>query len=116
MFVPGNPKHQNTCVLPIIEGECSFASPISRCISHLEFFWVSGLLHLSFADAQKVHQTNSNPGPHDQQANTLTIRLLTAAAEAMEKLWYLCTVVGPDNDPNSRGRGQLPNPKSTILR
>ena len=47
-------------------GEHSFASPISRSISHFEFFWVSGLSHLPFANAQKVHQTDSNPGPHDQ--------------------------------------------------
>ena len=47
------------------KGDCSFASPISRCILHLKFFWVSGLSHLPFADAQKVHQTDSNPGPHD---------------------------------------------------
>ena len=39
-------------------------------------------------------------------------------AEATENLWYLCTVAGPDPDPdpNPRGGGQLPNPKSTILR
>ena len=47
-------------------GEHSFASPISRPISHLEFFWVRGLSHLRFANAQKVHQTDSNPGPLDQ--------------------------------------------------
>ena len=43
-------------------GERPFASPISRSISRLEFFWVSGLSHLPFANAQKVHQTDSNPG------------------------------------------------------
>ena len=47
-------------------GEHTFASPISRSISHLEFFWVSGLSHLPFANAQKVHQPDSNPGPHNQ--------------------------------------------------
>ena len=46
----------------------------------------------------------------------------TVAAEAIENLWYLCTVAGPDPDPdpdpdpNLRGGGQLPNPKSAILR
>ena len=42
----------------------------------------------------------------------------TVAAEAIENLWYLCTVAGPDPDPdpNPRGGGQLPNPKSAILR
>ena len=46
----------------------------------------------------------------------------TVAAEATENLWYLCTVAGPDPDPdpdpdpNPRGGGQLPNPKSAILR
>ena len=45
----------------------------------------------------------------------------TAAAEPMENLWYLCsdlliyTVASPDPDPNPRGGGQLPNPKSAIL-
>ena len=29
----------------------------------------------------------------------------TVAAEAMENLWYLCTVAGPDPDPNPRGEG-----------
>ena len=42
----------------------------------------------------------------------------TIAAEAIENLSYLCTVAGPDPDPdpNPRGGGQLPNPKSAILR
>ena len=46
----------------------------------------------------------------------------TAAAKSMENLWYLCTVLinvyvaSPDPDPNPRGGGQLPNPKSAILR
>ena len=40
----------------------------------------------------------------------------TVAAEATENRWYLCTVAGPDPDPNPRGGGQLPNPKSAILR
>ena len=46
---------------------------------------------------------------------------MTAAAEPMENLWYLCsdllmyTVASPDPDPNPRGGGQLPNPKSAIL-
>ena len=37
-------------------------------------------------------------------------------------LWYLCTevinvyVASHDPDPNPRGGGQLPNPKSAILR
>ena len=45
-----------------------------------------------------------------------------AAAELTENLWYLCTVLisvyvaSPDPDPNPRGGGQLPNPKSAILR
>ena len=45
----------------------------------------------------------------------------TTAAEPMENLWYLrydllmYTVASPDPDPNPRGGGQLPNPKSGIL-
>ena len=44
----------------------------------------------------------------------------TAAVELVEN--YLCNVLinvhvaSPDPDPNSRGGGQLPNPKSAILR
>ena len=72
-------------------------------------------------DLKKVHQTDSNPGPHDDQRNALTTRLPTAAAESMENLSYLCTqlinvyVASPDPDRNPWGGGQLPNPKSAIL-
>ena len=40
---------------------------------------------------------------------------------SLPTLWYLCTVVinvfvaSPDPDPNPRGGGQLPDPKSAIL-
>ena len=74
-------------------------------------------------DLKKVHQTtDSNPGPHDHQPNTLTTRLPTAAAESKENLSYLCTqlinvyAASHDPDPNPRGGAQLPNPKSVILR
>ena len=63
---------------------------------------------------------------HDQWSNTLTTRLLTAAAESTENLWYLCTILftllmytvaspdpDPDPDPNPRGGGQLPHPNFT---
>ena len=42
-------------------------------------------------DLKKVHQTDSNPGPHDHQPNAVTTRLPTAAAESTENLSYLCT-------------------------
>ena len=67
-------------------------------------------------------QAGSNPRPQDHYSNALTIRLPTAVAESTENLWYLCTVLinayvaSPDPDPNPRGGGQLPNPKSAILR
>ena len=67
-------------------------------------------------------QADANPRPQDHQFNALTTRLLTAAVESTENLWYLCTVLinvyvaSPDPDPNPRGGGQLPNPKSAILR
>ena len=67
-------------------------------------------------------QAGSNPRPQDHKSNALTTRLPTAAAESMENLCYLCTVLinvyvaSPDRDPNPRGGGQLPNPKSGILR
>ena len=73
-------------------------------------------------DLKKVHQMDLNPGPHDRQPSTLTTRLPTAAAESTESLSYLCThlinvyVASPDPDRNPRGGGQLPNPKSAILR
>ena len=69
-------------------------------------------------DIWEKFRVDSNPGPQDHQSNTLTTRL-----RPMENLWYLCgdllmyTVASPDPDPdpNSRGGGQLPNPKSAIL-
>ena len=73
-------------------------------------------------DLKKVHKTDSNPGPHDHQPNTLTTRLSTAAAESTENLRYLCPqvinayVASRDPDRNPAGGGQLPNPKSAILR
>ena len=73
-------------------------------------------------DLKKVHQTDSNPGPHDHQPNTLTTRLPTAAANRRKILaiyafpLLMYTVASPDPDPNPRGGGQLPNPKSAILR
>ena len=81
-----------------------------------------------------MHQTDSNPGPHDHQPNTLTTRLPTAAAQLMENLSYLCSQLInvyvaspdpdvnprgggelPDPDANPRGGGELPNPKSAII-
>ena len=50
-------------------GEQSFASPICRCTK-----------------AEKVHQMDLNPGPHDQWANDLTTRVPTTAAELTENL------------------------------
>ena len=70
-------------------------------------------------DIWEKFQVDSNPGPQDHQFNTLTIRLRPQLP--MENLWYLCsdllmyTVASPDPDPNPRGGGQLPNPKSAIL-
>ena len=65
-------------------------------------------------------QAGSNRRPHDHESNTLTTGLPTAAAESTENLCYLCTnlinVTVASPDPNPRGGGQLPNPKSAILR
>ena len=69
-----------------------------------------------------MHQADPNPGPHDHWSNALTTRLPMAAAESTENLWCLCTVLinvyvaSPDPDLDPRGGGQLPNPKSAILR
>ena len=65
-------------------------------------------------------QAGSNPGPQDHKSDALTTRLPTGAAErrkifaiyALSLLMY--TAASPD--PNPRGGGQLPNPKSAILR
>ena len=56
----------------------------------------------------------------DSSSDAPTTRLLTAAAELMKIFaiyaltLLMYTVASPD--PNPRGRGQLPNPKSAILR
>ena len=67
-------------------------------------------------------QAGSNPRSQDHWFNALTTSLPTAAAESTENLWYLCILLinvyaaSPDPDPNAWGGGQLPNPKSAILR
>ena len=72
-------------------------------------------------DIWEKFQVDLNPAPQDHQSNSLTTRLRKNSKKAMENLWYLCsdllmyTVASPDPDPNPRGGGQLPNPKSTIL-
>ena len=60
---------------------------------------------------------------NNHYGNEIFLNLLPRyTAESTENIWYLCTVVinvyvaGPDPDPNPRGGGQLPNPKSAILR
>ena len=67
-------------------------------------------------DLKKLHQTDSNPGPHDHQPNTspldyqlqLPNRRKILAIYALTLLMY--TVASPYPDPNRRGGGQLPNP------
>ena len=69
-----------------------------------------------------VIRFDSNHQSSDYKSNALTTRLPTAAADrrkifaiyALTLLMY--TVASHDPDPNSRGGGQLPNPKSAILR
>ena len=72
-----------------------------------------------------MKKSDSNLGPHDQYSNALTTRLRDCSCRIDGKSWYLCTtfltlgllmytVASPD--PNPRGGGQLPNPKSAILR
>ena len=99
-------------------GECPFASPISRSISHLEFFWVRGLSHLPFQMHKRYIRRIRTRGPMISRRTLSPLDYRTVAAEATENIWYLCTVGGPDPDPdpNPRGGGQLPNPKSAILR
>ena len=99
-------------------GEHSFTSLISRSISHLEFFWVSGLSHLPFQIHKRYIRRIRTRDPMISRRTLSPLDYRTVAAEATENLWYLCTVAGPnpDPDPNPRGGGQLPNPKSAILR
>ena len=103
-----------TC--PCQVGEHPFASPISRFISHLEFFWVSGLSHLPFQMHKRYIRRIRTRDSMISRRTLSPLDYRTVAAEATENLWYLCTVAGPDPDPNPRGGGQLPNPKSAILR
>ena len=103
---------------PLFYGEHSFTSLISRSISHLEFFWVSGLSHLPFQIHKRYIRRIRTRDPMISRRTLSPLDYRTVAAEATENLWYLCTVAGPnpDPDPNPRGGGQLPNPKSAILR
>ena len=101
-----------------LSGEYSFASPISRSISHLRIFlgepsfaWVS---HLPFQVHKKYIRRIRTRDPMISRRTLSPLDYRTVAAEATENLWYLCTVADPD--PNPRGGGQLPNPKSAILR
>ena len=70
----------------------------------------------------KFQVAGSKPGTPRSPVQHSNHQATTAAAEPMENLWYLrCdllmyTVASPDPDPNPRGGGQLPNPKSAILR
>ena len=104
--------------LSVSIGEHSFTSLISRSISHLEFFWVSGLSHLPFQIHKRYIRRIRTRDPMISRRTLSPLDYRTVAAEATENLWYLCTVAGPnpDPDPNPRGGGQLPNPKSAILR
>ena len=69
-----------------------------------------------------VKKPNSNPDPMFSSPTFYPLGYGTATAESTGNLWYLCTVLinvyvaSPDPDPNPRGGGQLPNPKSAILR
>ena len=86
----------------VINGEHSFASPISRSISHLEFFWVSGLSHLPFQMHKRYIGRIRTRDPMISRRTLSPLDYRTVAAEATENLWYLCTVAGPDPDPNPR--------------
>ena len=97
--------------------------PFPDFTSDLEFLKRGNKCRSRNEGCEKVHQTDSNPGPMISSP-TLTTRLPTAAAKSTENLWYLCTVLinahvagpDPDPDPNPRGGGQPPNVKSVILR
>ena len=90
-------------------GEPPFASPISRSISHLEFFWVSGLLHLPFQMHKRYIRRIRTRDPMISKRTLSPLDYRTEAAEATENLWYLCTVAGPDlacEQGKGKGRGE----------
>ena len=82
---------------PYYQGEHSFASPISRSISHLEFFWVSSLSHLPFQMHKRYIRQIRTRDPMISRRTLSPLDYRTVAAEATENLWYLCTVAGPNN-------------------
>ena len=112
------------------KGEHPFASPISRSISHLRFFLGDRSFASPICKCTEGRSDGFEPGDPMISRRTLSpLDYRTVAAAATENLSYLCTVAGPDPDPNARGEGQLPdpdpnprgggqlpNPKSAILR
>ena len=67
--------------------------PFPDSTSYLEFLKRGNKCRSRNERCEKVHQTDSNPGPHDHLPNTLTTKLPTTAAQSTENLWYLCTVL-----------------------
>ena len=68
-----------------------------------------------------VKKSDSNPGPHVQLSNALTTRLRDCSCRIDGKSYLfmeltVLTYTAASPDPNPRGGGQLPNPKSAILR
>ena len=67
-------------------------------------------------------QAGPNPGPQDHKSNALTTRHYRPELPNRRKIFIyaltilMYTVASPNPDPNPRGGGQLPNPKSAILR
>ena len=81
-------------------GDNSFTSPISRSISHLEFFGVTGFC-ISHLQMHKRYIRRIRTRDLMISRRTLSpLDYRTVAAEALENLWYLCTAAGPDPDPN----------------
>ena len=76
--------------------------PFPDSTSDLEFLKRRNKCRSRNEGCEKVHQTDSNPGPHDQKRNTLTTRLPTAAADR-RKIFGIYALInvyvaGPDSD------------------
>ena len=93
--------------------EHCFTSSISRRFSTLNFFseFQKSYLKPSY-EKLGLPARGSNDQSSDYKSNALTTRPQTATGKYF---LFMTFVASPDPNPNPRGGGQLPNPKSVIL-
>ena len=98
---------------------CNLSHPPFPDPYHTEFFWVTGfsISHLQM-HKRYIRRIRTRDLMISSRRMLSPLDYRTVAAEAIENIWYLCTLAGPDPDPDAkpRGGGQQPNPKSAILR